>query len=71
MKRKIIEWLKWYLVCVIVGVIITFGWQGLELLIYGEVQHRLVDDIIGLMLQFSVVLNIVFIRSFVRFIKGK
>lgn len=27
---------------------IGFLWMGLELLIYGEIQHRLVDDLISL-----------------------
>lgn len=51
--------------------IITCGWQGLELLIYGEVQHRLVDDIIGTVLMLSITLNVVFIRVIAKFIKDK
>lgn len=41
----------------------TFGWQGLELLFYGEIQHRIVDDIIGGILLLSIFINLVFIRA--------
>ena len=63
MKKKFIEWFKWFLICIITTLIVTYGWQGLELLIYGEVQPRLVDDIIGTILVWSILLNIVFIRA--------
>ena len=70
MKEKVKEWLKWSLYCV-TALIITYGWQGLELLFYGEVQHRVVDDIVGTVLILSVMLNVVFIRTFVKIIKNK
>lgn len=37
---------------------IYFLWQGLELFLYGEIQPRKVDNIIGLILMTSVSLNI-------------
>ena len=37
--------------------ILCFVWMGLELLLYGEVQHRLVDDIIGIPIMWSLYLN--------------
>ena len=42
MKEKVKEWLKWSLIYCVTALIITYGWQGLELLFYGEVQHRMV-----------------------------
>lgn len=71
MKKKFIEWFKWFLICVITSLVVTYGWQGLELLIYGEVQHRLVDDIVGTVLMLSITLNVVFIRTIAKFIKYK
>lgn len=71
MKEKVKEWLKWSLIYCVTALIITYGWQGLELLIYGEVQHRLVDDIIGTVLMLSITLNVVFIRVIAKFIKDK
>lgn len=61
MRNKFVEWFKWFFVCIITTLVVTYGWQGLELLIYGEVQSRLVDTIIGEILILSIVLNIVFI----------
>lgn len=43
MNHKFYIWL----ICTVIG--INVGWQLLELLIYGEVQPRIVDDIIGLL----------------------
>ena len=71
MKEKVKEWLKWSLIYCVTALIITYGWQGLELLFYGEVQHRVVDDIVGTVLILSVMLNVVFIRTFVKIIKNK
>lgn len=71
MKKKFIEWFKWFLICIVISMIITYGWQGLELIIYGEVQHRLVDDIVGTVLMLSVMLNVVFIRTIVKIIKDR
>ena len=71
MKEKVKEWLKWSLIYCVTVLIITYGWQGLELLLYGEVQHRVVDDIVGSVLMFSVMLNVVFIRAIVKIIKNK
>ena len=63
MKEKIKEWFKWLLIYFAIALVITFGWQGLELLIYGEIQHRVVDDIIGFILLWSVLLNVIFIKA--------
>ena len=71
MKKKFIEWFKEFLICIIIAMIITYGWQGLELLFYGEVQHRVVDDIVGTVLMLSVMLNVIFIRTIVKIIKNK
>ena len=71
MKEKVKEWLKWSLIYCVTALIITYGWQGLELLFYGEVQHRVVDDIIGTVLMLSVMLNVIFVRTIVKIIKNK
>ena len=68
MKEKVKEWLKWSLIYCVTALIITYGWQGLELLFYGEVQHRVVDDIVGSVLMLSVMLNVIFIRTIVKII---
>ena len=71
MKEKVKEWLKWSLIYCVTALIITYGWKGLELLFYGEVQHRVVDDIVGTVLMLSVILNAIFIRTIVKIIKNK
>ena len=71
MKEKVKEWLKWSLIYCVTALIITYGWQGIELLFYGEVQHRVVDDIVGTVLMLSVILNVIFIRTIVKIIKNK
>lgn len=63
MKKRIKEWIKWYLVYIVLALAITFGWQGLELLFYGEIQHRIVDDIVGFVLLLSILLNVIFIKA--------
>ena len=71
MKEKVKELLKWSLIYCITALIITYGWQGLELLVYGEIQHRVIDDIVGMVLMLSVMLNVIFVRTIVKFIKNK
>ena len=71
MKEKVKEWLKWSLIYCVTALIITYGWQGLELLFYGEVQHRVIDDIVGTVLMLSVMLNVIFIRTIMKIIKNK
>ena len=71
MKEKVKEWLKWSLIYCVTALIITYGWQGLELLFYGEVQHRVVDDIVGTVLMLSVMLNVIFIRTIMKIINNK
>lgn len=63
LKQKIKDWLKWVGICLIVTLVVGYGWQGLELIFYGEVQHRVVDDIIGVIFMWSILLNIVFIKA--------
>ena len=71
MKEKVKEWLKWLLIYYVTALIITYGWQELEFLFYGEVQHRVVDDIVGTVLMLSVMLNVIFIRTIVKIIRNK
>ena len=71
MKENVKEWLKWSSIYCVTALIITYGWQGLELLFYGEVQHRVVDDIVGTVLMLSVMLNVIFIRTIVKIIRNK
>ena len=71
MKEKVKEWLKWSLIYCVTALIITYGWQGLELLFYGEVQHRVVDDIVGTVLMLSVMLNVIFVRTIMKIINNK
>ena len=71
LKEKVKEWLKWSLIYCVTALIITYGWQGLELLFYGEVQHRVIDDIVGTVLMLSVMLNVIFIRTIVKIRKNK
>lgn len=71
MRKIFIDWFKWFLICVVISLTITYGWQGLEFLFYGEVQHRVVDDIVGTVLMLSVMLNVIFVRTIVKFIKNK
>lgn len=66
-KQKLRIFVHEYLLCFVIYYVIvfliTFGWQGLELLFYGEIQHRVVDDIIGGILLLSIFVNIIFIRA--------
>lgn len=63
MNARTKESIFWFFATLIALSVITFGWQGLELLFYGEIQHRVVDDIIGVILFLSVFVNIAFIKS--------
>ena len=71
LKEKVKEWLKCSFIYCVTALIITYGWQGLELLFYGEVQHRVVDDIVGTVLMLSVMLNVIFVRTIVKIINNK
>lgn len=57
------KYLFWLISYYAIALFITFGWQGLEFLFYGEIQHRIVDDIIGGILLLSIFINLVFIRA--------
>lgn len=65
-KIKILIQKNWFWLVsnVVIAVIITYGWQGLELLFYGEIQHRIVDDIIVLILIWSILINVIFAQKF-------
>ena len=49
-------------ILVVIGLagVITAVWQGLELLLYHEIQYRKVDDIIATILLISLLLNLKF-----------
>ena len=57
------KYLFWVVVYYVIALLITFGWQGLEFLFYREIQHRIVDDIIGGFFILSVMLNIILIKT--------
>ncbi|GFI30093.1 hypothetical protein IMSAGC013_01480 [Lachnospiraceae bacterium] len=63
MRIFVHKYLLWVVVYYSIALLITFGWQGLEFLFYGEIQHRIVDDIIGGILILSIFINLVFIRA--------
>lgn len=50
-------------ILVVIGLagIITVVWQGLELLLYHEIQYRKVDDIIATILLISLLFNLKFV----------
>lgn len=60
--------IKLYIWFIVIVFIVCYGWQGLELLIYKEIQHRTVDDIIAFVLVVSIMLNLVFVNKFTRII---
>ena len=70
-KSFVKKWFSYALLYIIVVLVITYGWQGLELLFYSEVQHRVVDDIVGTVLMLSVMLKVIYVRKSVKFIKKK
>ncbi len=57
------KYLFWIISYHAIALLITFGWQGLELIFYGEIQYRIVDDIVGGILLLSILINLVFIRA--------
>lgn len=63
-KNKILtkEELTNLLLCVLIvcgiSACISIFWQGLELLIYKEIQHRMVDNIIAIILTISLSINL-------------
>lgn len=62
-KTFVHKYLIWLISYYVIALLMTFGWQGLELLFYGEIQHRIVDDIIGGIFLLSIFINLVFIRA--------
>lgn len=65
METRIKETIKIIVVYWIIAAIIVFGWQGLELFFYGEVQHRIVDDVVGSILVCSIYFNINLIKKII------
>lgn len=63
LKAFVHKYLFWLISYYVIALLITFGWQGLELLFYGEIQHRIVDDIISGILLLSILINLIFIRA--------
>lgn len=63
LKIFVHKYLLWLISYYAIALLMTFGWQGLELLFYGEIQHRIVDDIIGGILLLSIFINLIFIRA--------
>ncbi|MBE6747503.1 MAG: hypothetical protein E7558_08685 [Ruminococcaceae bacterium] len=45
------------IVCIFISFIVQSVWSGLELLIYGETQSRIVDDVISIILTGSLYFN--------------
>lgn len=45
------------IVCIFISFIVQTVWSGLELLIYGETQSRIVDDVISIILTGSLYFN--------------
>ena len=54
---------KELLLILLITLIITYGWQGLELIMYGEDQPREVDNIIASILLWAIYINIKCIRK--------
>lgn len=50
--------LMWISLTFFIFTIVGLCWQGLELLLYGEIQPRTVDNIIGIALTTSIIINI-------------
>lgn len=46
-----------FIVCIFISFIVQTVWSGLELLIYGETQSRIVDDVISIILTGSLYFN--------------
>lgn len=63
---KLLKYIKkydWLISCCTVPFVVCYGWKWLEVLIYGEPQPRLVDDIIAVTLVISIVLNIILLST--------
>lgn len=63
MKITIKEYLRLLTIILVVNFVVTYGWQWLEVIYYGEVQIREVDNIIGTILILSILTNIAFIEA--------
>lgn len=61
MQNKIKKVVAWSFIYILEAVMVTYGWQYLEILFYGEITHRIVDDVMGNVLVLSLFLNTVFI----------
>ena len=61
MQNKIKKVVAWSFIYILEAIMVTYGWQYLEILFYGEITHRIVDDVMGNVLALSLFLNTVFI----------
>lgn len=61
MQHKIKKVVAWSFIYILEALMVTYGWQFLEILFYGEITHRIVDDVMGNALALSLFLNTVFI----------
>lgn len=50
---------SWLILCCATPPIVCYGWEWLEVLMYGESEHRFVDGIIAVILVVSIILNII------------
>lgn len=69
MKRRIKslverEWnlLAYYFLFIIVALIITYSWQGLEAMEHGKVMPSIADTVFALILSISVLINVALSR---------
>ena len=58
MNKQIIKIIKKITYSIITMFLVTLLWQMLEIFSYGEVQHRAVDNIIGIILYVSICMNV-------------
>ena len=57
-KENILGLILIFLIVTGLAYVITFVWQMLEIILYNEIQHRLVDDIIATILLISLLFNL-------------
>ena len=57
-KEKYIEYIFKWLILLGIAFLVLGLWQGLELIMYKEITYRFVDDIIGIILTYSLYYNL-------------
>lgn len=57
-RLKRLERIKEIILLMLLCLIVVYGWQGLEVLFYGEIQPRTIDNIIATILIWSIYLNV-------------